>query len=260
MELNEQQFLPGTEHMRPAEPHEQTERQFHNRPDVMVHARFMNVADVNAPGAHAQMGKWESSSGFHAGTEQAAYERMEALGPPNVASDPHPRYFHGRVDPSRMKNGPVEDQGRLHDQGEDWTHDHHNSYYLNVIEDKGSVSTVHGWRDPERVVDTLGSSRHVSIPDNFTTWRQSVTQANDEGTKVPSHVQALYDATGGSAGPHHVLHPDLDRHLNDAWKNPENKRVPLSAQDAPMFSPMHHTSSKRWQPNLGSFDKSMDLG
>lgn len=283
--LNGDQFLPGMEHMREAKPYQQTESQFHNRPDVMVHARFMNVADVNAPGAHAQMGNWAKPQGFHAGTERAAYERMEALGPPNVASDPHPRYFHGQVDPAKMQNTPQpslyetdpnkavrisngwetgpKDKGRLQDHGEDWEPEHHNSYYRNDIEDVGSVSTIHGWRDPQRITSEFGGSRHVSIPDNFTTWRQSVTEAHEAGKVVPSHVRAVYDATGGEAGPHHVLHPDLDRHLNDAWKRPETKRIPSPSYDTPMFT--QFSGSRRWNVTdevlrNGSHVKQGDLG
>lgn len=240
--LNEQQFLPGTEHMRPAEPHEQTEAQFHNRPDVMVHGRFLKHEAVHDLGFGRQLNTWATDRGFHSGTERAAHERVVDLGVAHPGYDETPRFFHGRVDPKQMHNRPEpaaweggslgDDLGREEDQGEDWGPHHHNRYYRNDYEDEGSTSAIHGW---------TGGPDHTNagnVPENFVTWRQSVADAQANGDKVPSHVQALYNVTGGVNGPHHVMHPHLPFETRTMVK------PNLGSNDQPMFHP--HGGERPW--------------
>lgn len=213
--LNPDQFLPGTEHIRPAEPYEQTEAQFHNRPDVMVHGRFVREDRLTQPGLPNQLAAYSGRAGFHAGTARAAQERVATLGPANKGYAEDPRFFHGRVDPAKMKNTPdpgawedpkgpypppINDPGRIVDQGDDWQHHDHNKYYKNEHEDPGSVSSVHS-------VESVDRHSVQGVPNNFKTWRQSVAEAQESGAHIPSHVKAVYDATGGTAGPHHVINP-----------------------------------------------------
>jgi hypothetical protein len=157
------------------------------------------------------------SSGFHAGTERAAHERLQSLG--SAWADHSPRFYHGRVDPSQMQNTAVPgqwenaldntrhggDPGRMVDQGEEWRRYEHGSYYRNDYEDKGSTSVIlpleveHG--DPE--------AASTYTPQNFKTHREAVSDALKQGKPVPSHVRAVHDATGGESGPKSVVHPDF---------------------------------------------------
>jgi hypothetical protein len=101
--LNGDQFLPGMESMRRAEPYEQTAAQFHNRPDVFVHGRYERTMrgsrELDLHDASLEF------QGFHAGTEKSAHERLISLGPPWTHHEP--RFYHGRVDPTQMQNTPV---------------------------------------------------------------------------------------------------------------------------------------------------------
>lgn len=196
--------------MRRAEPYEQTAAQFHNRPDVFVHGRY----ERTMPGSR-ELDLHDSSiarQGFHAGTEAAAEDRLMQLGVP--WADHSPRFYHGRVDPGRMRNTAVPgdwehkenslggavrqawDPGRLPDEGEEWGSMHHGSYYRNDYEDKGSTSVV-------LPVEHIGGRY---IPQNFQTHREAISEALRQRRTVPAHVKAVYKATGGTRGPRSVHH------------------------------------------------------
>lgn len=226
--LNRDQFLPGMEDMRPAKPFEQTESQFQKRPDVMVHGRY--VDKVERGDAMPQFSRMEFpepvlGDGFHAGTEKAAHERLQHLGKPWM--DREARFFHGRVDPDKMSNTPTPgrwepadaepsptDPGRRKDRGELWAIEDHDQYYRNDYEDEGSTSAILSVRNaPARTHATRGTpvEEGYKTPNNFETWRTSVGNAMAQGDKVPRHVQALYEASGGADGPHHNLDTRFNR-------------------------------------------------
>jgi hypothetical protein len=214
MTLSGDQFsLPGMESMSRAEPHEQTESQFHNRPDVFVHGRYEPLK----PGPRELVfneDEANSSKGFHAGTETSSHERMSALGTPWAGTSP--KFYHGSVDVTRMNNNSTPgawetgsfrqyDRGRAQDEGQGWTPEDHGKYYRNDYEDVGSTSAVLPF---EKHLDH-GEHFGEHTPGNFLTHRQAVSDALSQGKTVPGHVKAVYDATGGSYGPKSVVHPDF---------------------------------------------------
>lgn len=171
------QFLPGMEDMREAAPHEQTEHQFMNRPDVFVHGAFMPTGKTMRleklpPRIHV---------GFHAGSQAAARQMLTGRGPAEFGTEP--RFFYGHVDRFKMNNPMTP----IADQGETWEDHHLNHFYENEYEDPGSMSTIH--------------EVHLrSRPVNYTTHRQAVSDAIRSGRTVPNHVRSVYEQTGGSAG------------------------------------------------------------
>lgn len=208
MNLGPQFALPGMEDMTPAQPHEQTPAQFHNRPDVFFHGRMEDprVSRSDLP----RQRSWD----FHAGTSQSARDRMEDLGLPRAGKEA--RFFAGQVDPDSMQNPPptgnphdppplqvvkkgpnrythrvIKDpanEWRINDPGEGWDPADTNSYYRNEAEDIGSTSV-------------LLNSRSVAHGYTFTPWRTSVEGALESGERVPHHVKAIYDVSGGPDGP-----------------------------------------------------------
>jgi hypothetical protein len=205
--LNESQFLPGMEALREADPHEQTEAQFHNRPNMFVHGRFERP---DKPGVSGQLdlGLGTQITGFHAGTERAAHDRLGPEGHAVPWKGTHAVFYHGVVDPEKMRNKPepghwegnplVGDKGRIEDKDEDWNQGHHDKYYRNDWEDKGSTSVI--------LSTPIHPRTGHPAPTNFLTHRAAVSEALRDGKHVPSHVRAVYDATGGAQGSHAVSH------------------------------------------------------
>lgn len=212
--------------MRPAQPHEQTESQFQNRSDVFVHGRYMHpdqAHDLPEPSD----GTWD----FHAGTVKSAHERLDNLGSPWTGTEP--RYWHGRVNSHLMENTPnlghwegahpvgfesavppvnQADPGRIPDQLNEWWRAHANRYYRNDWEDKGSTSVIlDSSKHAEQKRTPMGTPYEIETlrPDNFTTWRQGVTNALQFGKEVPSHVRAAYEASGGEHGAHANVDTDF---------------------------------------------------
>jgi hypothetical protein len=214
------------EHLRAAEPHEQTPEQFLNRPDTFVHGRFIDK-DMHPASQPHLMGY-----SVHAGTRAAALDRLEQLGAPRGGRKQHARFFAGTVDPKRMHNPPpsgdVHDHGtqeverrfyggadqsritmpnvnewRARDQNEEWTEEDHDKYYRNQAEDVGSTSVILSTPSPDRA--------------NFKPWRRHVSDALAQGKPVPKHVEALYHASGGAEGSvYHTeteFHPEV--HINE---------------------------------------------
>lgn len=208
MNLGPQFALPGMEEMRPAEPHEQTPAQFHNRPDVFVHGRleWPEVPHNQPPKQRA----WD----FHAGTSQSAIERMNDFGTPRQGKEP--RFYAGQIHPGAMQNPPpaegphyhpdqvvlhkgdnrymtrvaepASNEWRIKDPGEDWDPADVDSYYRNDHEDVGSTSVIVG-------------SYGVSVGQNFRSWRTSVHDALEHNKRVPHHVKSVYEQSGGAEGP-----------------------------------------------------------
>lgn len=243
--LSRDQFLPGMEGLRPAEPWEQTESQFLNRPDVFFHGRFEDRA------APASKGPTPRDWQFHAGSEKAAIERMTQLG--HRWNDRYePRFYAGRVDPSQMHNQPppegpnfhpgqrVEERGvepykekrvvreadnewRAEDIGEDWSQSDVDHYYRNDYEDVGSTSVI------------LKEGREG--PRNFRTHRSLVSEAIRDGLPVPKHVQATFEASGGTRGsraiyPQEYQHPSpKETEAQYAKREAEGRPVPKYAKD-----------------------------
>jgi hypothetical protein len=260
--------LPGMENMPPAEPHEQTESQFHNRPDVMVHGRFVDKDYMDQAGVAKQLHPlWSGPQGFHAGTEKAAHDRVADLAP--AIEGTTARFFHGRVDPAQMRNQPTPgrweqstqgtvakgDPGRKPDKGEDWDRTHHNTYYRNDYEDKGSTAAIlpvniHVTGEEQIGALTVPTEEHR--PGNFTTWRDGITQAMKASQRIPAHVKALYEASGGESGPHHVLHTSqfgIDKH------NARTKGA-YATVDSPLATKMTAWGGHEWAvhpDNKGTF-------
>ena len=238
--LNQDQFLPGMENMRHAEPYEQTHEQFLNRPDVFVHGRPVRKdKPLNAVPNPA--------FDFHAGTRKAALDRVHDMGALRGGDEQHVRFFAGQVDPRKMENRPpeegphhhpgqvvekrqyggseqvrvaepAENEWRLKDQWLDWGEGDLNHYYRNEAEDPGSTSVI-----------LHGSQR------NFRSWRGQVSQAIREGKTVPSHVRSAYEASGGSGG---------SKTYFDAEYKPT--RATLSNRQEGLFSPGQFYGSKSW--------------
>ncbi len=168
-----QDALPGLEtgehsSTTPAQPWQQTENQFNERPDVMNHYRFAQNPSYGKYDTATLKGDGTYGQGFHAGTLQAAQDRMNDLGEPFKGTAP---VLHvGHVDPAKMSPKMVEDMGTQ------WGSQHHDAYYANDSEDAGSVSSIHA-------VDKQGT------PNNFTTWKSSVRDAIHSGSPVPQHVK-----------------------------------------------------------------------
>jgi hypothetical protein len=101
------------------------------------------------------------------------------------------RNYHSELSGNRgvpeVKVSPHE--WRIDDEGESWERKHGNHYYRNEYEDPGSTSVI------------LHDERRAGASLNFKPWRAHVSEAIRMGSKVPSHVEALYHATGGEAGP-----------------------------------------------------------
>lgn len=214
--LNHDQFLPGMEGMRPAEPHEQTEAQFNNRPDVMVHGRYTwrDKPMDERP--------YQSNIDFHVGTRQAALERVETLGAPHH-SDMHARFYVGQVDPRSMENTP---ETPITDMGVDWTPSEVGHYYRNDSEDRGSISAV---LDAENV--RAGTS--------FRSWRGAVSDALRTGQRVPEHVKSLYQRTGGSRG----SQATFDTAYRGEQPLPKRTTRYRSTEDAMMWQPGGYAAS-----------------
>lgn len=238
------QPLPGMEHLRAAEPHEQTPGQFLSRPDTFVHGRFIDK-DMHPASQPHLMGY-----SVHAGTRASALDRLEQLGAPRGGRKQHARFFAGTVDPKRMRNPPpsgdVHDHGdqevtrriyggteenkitkpnsnewRAKDRNEDWTEEDHNQYYRNQAEDVGSTSVIVSTPTVDRA--------------NFKPWRKHVSEALAQGRNVPKHVEALYHETGGAEGS--VFHTDADFRPE---VNVHERRLQFGHQDS--------------IPNLNAFD------
>lgn len=215
--LNHDQFLPGMEGMREALPHEQTEAQFNNRPDVMVHGRIMGKSVPLSRRPH------QDNLDFHVGTRQAALERVETLGPPRMGDRQHARFFVGQVDPERMENTPETPHT---DMGLDWTPNEVNHYYQNDSEHEGSISAVLD-------ADEVREGTH------FRSWRGAVSDALRTGQDVPEHVKSLYRRTGGPHGSQATFDTALRR-------NPppmESRRLRYGTVQASMVTPL---SGGKW--------------
>lgn len=221
--LSESQFLPGTESIRPAQPHEQTEAQFHARPNVFVHGRYERPDAAHAGQLDLGLFAADSNTAFHAGTERAAHDRL--AGEESGLGIPHEGhkavFYHGEVDPKRMRNtavpgrweasqhalGPAAgDPGRIRDQDEEWKPSHHDKYYRNEYEDKGSTSVILSAYTAGTRKGRDGYDEPRYLPRNFTTHREAISTALAQGQHVPSHVRAVYEATGGESGPLSVVH------------------------------------------------------
>lgn len=218
-----------------------------NRPDVMVHGRYVHQTAGPVTERHVTTGD------FHAGTRKAAHDRLSgSVSGIGVPWEGHvAKFFYGRVDPAKMKNTSDaafdgDPGGRLKDQQEEWEPRHFNHYYRNDYEDPGSTSAILRVRDhrgtPVREAketvpwpdkkwtgskweDTMGTiTRTANLPENFHSWRDSVGSALYRGQHVPAHVEALYHATGGSAGRHSVHDTEFKTpHEGDA----EDADVPM---------------------------------
>lgn len=242
--LSADQFLPGTENMREAKPHEQTESQFHNRPDVFVHGRYMSMAASEQGYKNMLFSGGPPTQGFHAGSEAAAHERLTNLDAPLHGHAA--RFFHGRVDPIHMQNTPnkgeweqgfpaetahtnparalptrrTDDPGREVDQIDEWRLRHHGSYYRNDYEDRGSTSVILPTEEVryKQRMDFEGQpgrppavyERVDHAPRNFNTWRMDVHRALSTGQEVPHHVRATYEASGGVEGSHSNVHSHFE--------------------------------------------------
>lgn len=203
---------PGT---LPAHPWEQTPSQFLNRPDIMVHGRNATVSHGN--GYHV------STHDFHAGTEKAAHDRLNMLGPAWEGTEP--RFYHGTVDASQMSNRPdwndFNKDGPVSDHGDNWPDmtERAGKYYKNEWEDPGSVSVILDGRrrrglSHRTTTDVMtGAERAYTSnddrPDNFKTWQEHVQEGlQTPGRTVPKHVEAIYNDMGGPKAPTHVYHPE----------------------------------------------------
>lgn len=245
--LSQMQF-PGMESMRPALPHEQTEAQFNNRPDVMVHGR-MESPFSKTPRTNRSQSQGEPDT-FHAGSKQAATERLDNLGTPRRGTTP--KFYHGQVDPQQMRNSPdpgkwepesppgtyptpkasPRDPGRMPDIAGGWGRKHLGKYYRNDYEDKGSTSVVLG-----------NESRTSDAPKNFTPWRRSVSNAIRSGEHVPGHVRGYYEASGGAHAPQGLHDPDF---------RPSTYGSAQHTKDLPMLNPVYSFEGKPggWTHNV----------
>jgi hypothetical protein len=238
------------EHLRAAEPHEQTPAQFLNRPDTFVHGRFVEK-DMHPSTEWHKMGY-----SMHAGTHAAALDRLEQLGSPRGGRKQHARFYAGTVDPKRMYNPPpsgdVHDHGdqevtqtpfrfekakvtkpnsnewRIKDQNEDWNETHHDKYYRNNAEDIGSTSVILSARGDQT---------------NFKSWRRHVSDALQQGKAVPKHVEAVYHESGGDQGSVYHVEPGFRPEVDY-----RERRLPYAATEQSLpGSHWHDSRPKNWK-------------
>lgn len=198
----------------------------------MVHGRHVIADERNGykKPKHSQLEFVRENGGFHAGTEKAAHERMSDLG--ESWGGTMPRFYHGRVDPAKMRNTPAQgnwevagpdkvrpDRGRIADQQEGWAQEHENSYYRNDYEDEGSTSAILATKGTGRR-DLIGDQ--FQTPDNFETWRGAVGNALRRGDEVPRNVHASFRASGGAAAPQYNFDTRYDGALRNSFKGQED--------------------------------------
>lgn len=175
--------------MRRLEPHEMTPDQWRARPDVYVHATYSEDGmPLTSTSEHA--------AGIHLGSEAAARERIDILGPKGLHTpqgrdraqlhgeyDETPATMHyRRVNPDKINYMMGSPDRPMPDQGEHWpdtwaTGD----FYENMAEDIGSIS--------------------IRVPNHsfLLTHAQDVRRAQAAGKKVHPVVKWLLETHGDSA-------------------------------------------------------------
>lgn len=212
-----------------AEPYQQTPSQFMNRPDVAVHARIFPKGEAQLPTHVTNL----MTEGLHAGTEKAAFERVNNMQPEadyQPAGHKHQGFetaaHYGTVERDHMENTPhdlAEDEGVFSAEGMS-----HGMYYKNDAEDVGSTSVmIPGGNRP-----VPGPNRPSTDTPGFKTWRRHVGEALADPSKahtVPHHVRAIYEASGGAEGSH-AVYPEGLKPMKDDGK-------PFSFVEQPALAP-----------------------